>query len=70
VREVKKVVELSINPPNLKEIRASLGISQMKLAAKVGVSLLTLQLWEHGISSPNTENRVKLESVIKELARA
>lgn len=67
---MKKVPELSINPPNLKEIRASLGISQMKLAAKVGVSLLTVQLWEQGISSPNTENRKKLEMMIKELAKA
>ena len=67
---MKKVPELSINPPNLKEIRASLGISQMKLAAKVGVSLLTVQLWEQGISSPNPENRKKLEMMIKELAKA
>lgn len=67
---MKKVPKLSINPPNLKEIRASLGISQMKLAAKVGVSLLTVQLWEQGISSPNAENRKKLEMMIKELAKA
>lgn len=54
---------------NLKEVRKSLGISQMNLAKKVGVSLLTVQLWEHGISNPNEENREKLEVTIKELKR-
>ncbi|NLO21050.1 MAG: helix-turn-helix domain-containing protein, partial [Syntrophomonadaceae bacterium] len=34
---------------NLKQIRKSLGLSQMDLAQKVGVSLLTIQLWERGV---------------------
>ena len=52
---------------NLKQIRKSLGISQMDLAQKVGVSLLTIQLWERGVSQPNETNKEELERVIAEL---
>ena len=52
---------------NLKQIRKSLGLSQMDLAQKVGVSLLTIQLWERGISQPNESNKEELERVIAEL---
>ncbi len=51
----------------LKEIRKALGISQMNLARKVGVSLLTIQLWENGVSNPNKENEEKLKKVLAEL---
>jgi transcriptional regulator with XRE-family HTH domain len=34
----------------LKKRRLALGLSQMDLAEKVGVSLLTIQLWERGVS--------------------
>jgi transcriptional regulator with XRE-family HTH domain len=51
----------------LKEIRKALGISQMNLARKVGVSLLTIQLWENGVSNPNKENEEKLKKVLDEL---
>jgi DNA-binding transcriptional regulator YiaG len=51
----------------LKEIRKALGISQMNLARKVGVSLLTIQLWENGVSNPNKENEKKLKKVLDEL---
>ena len=52
---------------NLKQIRKSLGLSQMDLAQKVGVSLLTIQLWERGVSQPNETNKEELERVITEL---
>ena len=52
---------------NLKQIRKSLGISQMDLAQKVGVSLLTIQLWEREISKPTEKNKEELERVIAEL---
>ncbi len=52
---------------NLKEIRKANGISQMKLARKVGVSLLTIQLWENGVSNPNKDNEEKLKKVLQEL---
>jgi DNA-binding transcriptional regulator YiaG len=52
---------------NLKQIRKSLGLSQMDLAQKVGVSLVTIQLWERKISKPTEKNKEELERVITEL---
>ena len=52
---------------NLKQIRKSLGLSQMDLAQKVGVSLVTIQLWEREISKPTEKNKKELERVIAEL---
>lgn len=51
----------------LKERRKALGLSQMALAKKVGVSLLTVQLWEREVSCPTKRNKEVLESVLKEL---
>lgn len=45
---------------NIKEERKKRGISQINLAAKVGVSLTTIQLWERGAMKPNEENYQKL----------
>lgn len=49
---------------NLKEKRKKKGLSQMKLAAKVGVSLTTIRNWEYGISTPTDENMEKLKKVL------
>lgn len=54
---------------NLKERRKALGISQINLAQKIGVSLLTLQLWERGVGNPRQENQDKLEAVLTELEK-
>ena len=51
----------------LRKRRKALGLSQMELARLVGVSLLTVQLWERGVSEPKPENREKLEQVLAEL---
>lgn len=53
----------------LKKRRLALGLSQMDLAEKVGVSLLTIQLWERGVSAPNDKNKEILESVLKTLEK-
>jgi transcriptional regulator with XRE-family HTH domain len=53
----------------LKKRRLALGLSQMDLAEKVGVSLLTIQLWERGVSEPNNKNKEILESVLKTLEK-
>lgn len=53
----------------LKKRRLALGLSQMDLAEKVGVSLLTIQLWERGVSQPNDKNKEILESVLKTLEK-
>jgi len=52
---------------NLRERRKALGLSQMELARLVGVSLLTVQIWERGVSEPKPENKEKLEQVLSEL---
>ena len=54
---------------DLRERRKALGLSQMELARLVGVSLLTIQTWERGVSEPKPENREKLEQVLNELEK-
>lgn len=51
----------------LRERRKILGISQIELAKKVGVSPLSLQLWERGVIKPNEINAEKLEKVLRQL---
>jgi len=52
---------------DLRKRRKALGLSQMELAKLVGVSLLTVQIWEQGVSEPKPENKEKLEQVLSEL---
>jgi DNA-binding XRE family transcriptional regulator len=54
---------------SLKQRRLNLKLTQMDLAKEVGVSLLTIQLWEREISSPNESNRQILESVLQRLEK-
>lgn len=49
---------------NMKELRESKGLTQVDVAVKVGVSLLSYRLWESGAGKPNDENRKKLEEVL------
>ncbi|MGI5927696.1 MAG: helix-turn-helix transcriptional regulator [Thermacetogeniaceae bacterium] len=60
---MKRVME------DLRKRRKALGLSQMELARLVGVSLLTVQTWERGVSEPKPENREKLEQVLSELEK-
>ena len=60
---MKRVIE------DLRKRRKALGLSQMELARLVGVSLLTIQTWERGVSEPKPENREKLEQVLAELEK-
>jgi transcriptional regulator with XRE-family HTH domain len=50
---------------NIKEERKKSKISQIDLAAKVGVSLTTIQLWERGAMNPNEENYKRLLEALK-----
>ncbi len=52
---------------NLRERRNLLGISQIDLAHKLGVSVLSIQFWERGAITPNPDNAGKLEKVLREL---
>jgi len=51
----------------LKERRKALGLSQIELAKKVGVSIPTIQTWERGVGTPKPENEEKLEKILSEL---
>ena len=50
---------------NLKKLRLEAELTQMKLAAKVGVSITTIRNWENGVSDPNEENMKKLKQVLQ-----
>ena len=50
---------------HMKEKRKELELTQMDLAVKVGVSLMTIQLWERGITAPNPENKEKLYKALE-----
>lgn len=51
---------------NLKQKRLEMGLSQIKLAQKLGTTALTVQLWERGVGKPNPKNLKKLKKVIQE----
>ena len=48
---------------NLKELRKAAKLTQMDLAVKVGVSLMTIQLWERKVTKPKEENLNKLKEL-------
>lgn len=49
---------------NLKELRKNAGMTQMELAVRVGVSLMTIQLWERQVTTPKEENLNKLKEAL------
>jgi transcriptional regulator with XRE-family HTH domain len=49
---------------NLKELRKAANLTQMDLAVKVGVSLMTIQLWERKVTKPKEENLNKLKEAL------
>jgi DNA-binding XRE family transcriptional regulator len=51
---------------DLKEYRINHGLSQMDMAAKLGVSYNCYILWERGlVETPSEENRVKIGKLLK-----
>ena len=52
---------------NLRELRRAANLTQMDLAVKVGVSLMTIQLWERKVTKPREENLNKLREVLNVL---
>lgn len=49
---------------NIKELRKAANLTQMDLAVKVGVSLMTIQLWERKVTKPKEENLNKLREAL------
>lgn len=50
---------------DLKNERKKMGYTQIDVAIKVGVSLVSYQMWEKGVSKPNEENKKKLFNILK-----
>ena len=49
---------------NLRELRKAANLTQMELAVNVGVSLMTIQLWERKVTTPKEENLNKLKEAL------
>jgi transcriptional regulator with XRE-family HTH domain len=49
---------------NIIQLRKEKGLSQGEIAKRVGVTLMSYQIWERGHGKPNEENLVKLKEVL------
>jgi len=61
--DAKPSREFELDEPDVKGIRESIGFSQSKFAALIGVSVRTLQNWEQGHRHPTGPARVLLKLV-------
>ena len=61
--EQKASREFEFEEPDVKGIRESIGFSQSKFAALIGVSVRTLQNWEQGHRHPTGPAKVLLKLV-------
>ena len=52
---------------NIRELRKKHELTQIELAKRVGVSMMTIQLWERGVTKPNEENYKRLMEVLNVL---
>lgn len=48
----------------VKHCRGQLGVSQRELAARIGVSQVTVARWETGIMAPNLEHQTALKQLL------
>jgi transcriptional regulator with XRE-family HTH domain len=49
----------------MKDKRLALKLTQTDVAIAVGVSLVTYQLWERGVTTPTPENQKKLDKILR-----
>lgn len=54
-----------VNPPEIKNIRKKLNISQNEFAMMIGVSVRTLQNWEQGRREPDGPAKALLQIASK-----
>lgn len=64
-KKLKAVIH-DINPVDVKNIRANVGMSQDEFANAFGISVNTLRHWEHGDRSPQGPALVLLNVIAKE----
>ena len=50
---------------DIKSRRIELDLSQFELAKKIGVSVMSIQKWERGVTTPKPENQKKLKEVLE-----
>lgn len=50
----------------IKELRQQLGLTQEKLAQKLGVSSMTIKRWEAGVNEPSSLAMRQIEALQKE----
>ena len=55
----------TIRPPEIKEVRAQLDVSQAEFALMIGVSLRTLQNWEQGRRNPDGPAKALLKVAVR-----
>lgn len=48
-----------------KELRLASGLSQMKLAQKLGVTQVAVSMWERGVTKPDIINALSLSKVFR-----
>ena len=60
---VKSLYLHLMNGESIKRLRNTLGLTQKQLAEKLGVSLVTINKWEHDKASPRNKYISKLESM-------
>ena len=48
-----------------KELRLASGLSQMKLAKKLGVTQVAVSMWERGVTKPDIINALSLSKVFR-----
>lgn len=51
----------------IKELRARLGLTQEKFAARLGVSFPTINRWENGRSVPSPLALQRIEQILREM---
>jgi transcriptional regulator with XRE-family HTH domain len=58
------MVARGVTVPTIRELRERAGLSQMRLAVLVGVSLGAVRLWESGKAEPKARHLLKLAEVL------
>ena len=52
----------------IREVRARLGLTQEKFAARLGVTLPTINRWENGRTKPSRLALMQVEALLREMA--